>query len=199
MRFARTYVPAFFSLLLVFPVFSRQQAPPSTSSSPQALALLQNSLAALTGGQPINDVTLVGTARRIAGSDDETGTATLKALASGAGRMDLSLSSGQRSEVENLSVTPPAGSWSGPDRVSHAIAFHNLLSEPSWFFPAFAIAHRLSNSSYFAVYVGQETHDGQTVQHISVSQTAPLPNPPVGRSEERRVGKECRSRWSPYH
>src|SRR2546422_2217767 len=37
----------------------------------------------------------------------------------------------------------------------------------------------------------------------------PLPCPPVGvldrqvgqgrRSEERRVGKECRSRWSPYH
>ena len=24
-------------------------------------------------------------------------------------------------------------------------------------------------------------------------------HPPVGRSEERRVGKECRSRWSPYH
>ena len=22
---------------------------------------------------------------------------------------------------------------------------------------------------------------------------------PVVRSEERRVGKECRSRWSPYH
>ena len=30
----------------------------------------------------------------------------------------------------------------------------------------------------------------------------PLPNDPqgpYGRSEERRVGKECRSRWSPYH
>ena len=24
-------------------------------------------------------------------------------------------------------------------------------------------------------------------------------NAQVGRSEERRVGKECRSRWSPYH
>src|SRR2546425_10473276 len=24
-------------------------------------------------------------------------------------------------------------------------------------------------------------------------------NPGIGRSEERRVGKECRSRWSPYH
>src|SRR3712207_8708024 len=23
--------------------------------------------------------------------------------------------------------------------------------------------------------------------------------PPPDRSEERRVGKECRSRWSPYH
>ena len=22
---------------------------------------------------------------------------------------------------------------------------------------------------------------------------------PIHRSEERRVGKECRSRWSPYH
>ena len=26
-----------------------------------------------------------------------------------------------------------------------------------------------------------------------------MPNPKTGRSEERRVGKECRSRWSPYH
>src|SRR5258706_4519128 len=25
------------------------------------------------------------------------------------------------------------------------------------------------------------------------------PSPKRGRSEERRVGKECRSRWSPYH
>src|ERR1039457_7639365 len=25
-----------------------------------------------------------------------------------------------------------------------------------------------------------------------------LPNPEMYRSEERRVGKECRSRWSPY-
>ena len=26
-----------------------------------------------------------------------------------------------------------------------------------------------------------------------------LPGIVMGRSEERRVGKECRSRWSPYH
>src|SRR5256885_16431766 len=27
----------------------------------------------------------------------------------------------------------------------------------------------------------------------------PMEVPPGRRSEERRVGKECRSRWSPYH
>src|SRR5256885_13170790 len=26
-----------------------------------------------------------------------------------------------------------------------------------------------------------------------------VPSAAQGRSEERRVGKECRSRWSPYH
>src|SRR3712207_7839615 len=29
--------------------------------------------------------------------------------------------------------------------------------------------------------------------------SAPLPLRTHSRSEERRVGKECRSRWSPYH
>ena len=27
----------------------------------------------------------------------------------------------------------------------------------------------------------------------------PAEDDPYGRSEERRVAKECRSRWSPYH
>ena len=32
-----------------------------------------------------------------------------------------------------------------------------------------------------------------------MSPAAPLPQEQQLRSEERRVGKECRSRWSPYH
>src|SRR3712207_5940506 len=31
------------------------------------------------------------------------------------------------------------------------------------------------------------------------SSTNPSTPQPLTRSEERRVGKECRSRWSPYH
>src|SRR3712207_9481196 len=39
----------------------------------------------------------------------------------------------------------------------------------------------------FHIILTAITHDTQ--QHIHI----------LGRSEERRVGKECRSRWSPYH
>ena len=34
---------------------------------------------------------------------------------------------------------------------------------------------------------------------VSVGYTTIVLSPDVLRSEERRVGKECRSRWSPYH
>ena len=33
----------------------------------------------------------------------------------------------------------------------------------------------------------------------AVKKAVALPQRKPGRSEERRVGKECRSRWSPYH
>ena len=47
----------------------------------------------------------------------------------------------------------------------------------------------------------------KTLKCHEAKYTIPLPDtaPPNGReketerSEERRVGKECRSRWSPYH
>src|SRR3989449_10342218 len=36
--------------------------------------------------------------------------------------------------------------------------------------------------------------------HMTLNEVASeLPSEGSGRSEERRVGKECRSRWSPYH
>jgi hypothetical protein len=166
MRVARLLLSSGLCVLLVIPSVAQQ----TTSSITQATQLLHQSLAALQGNTSLTDVTLSGTARRIAGSDDESGTGVLKAIASGAGRMDLSLSAGPRSEIQNLTADTPAGSWSGPDAVSHAIAYHNLLTEPAWFFPAFAIARRLSNSNYIATYIGHETHNGQAVEHVSVSQ-----------------------------
>src|SRR2546430_10195077 len=36
-------------------------------------------------------------------------------------------------------------------------------------------------------------------KEIALYINSPGGNVTAGRSEERRVGKECRSRWSPYH
>ena len=50
-------------------------------------------------------------------------------------------------------------------------------------------------STIFPEFLGHTfaVHDGR--KHVPVYVTEDM----VGRSEERRVGKECRSRWSPYH
>src|SRR5438105_476968 len=169
MRFSRTCVAIQLSLALVIPLFAQQTAAPATPSSPQALTLLQQSLAALTGGQSITDVTLSGTARRIAGSDDETGTASFKALAGTGSRVDLTLSSGNRSEIRNISGPAPAGAWSGPDGVTHPISYHNLLTDIG-LFPAFTLASFLNSPNAVVTNLGTETKDGVSVTHLSAYQ-----------------------------
>ena len=51
---------------------------------------------------------------------------------------------------------------------------------------------------YLGQVVGfpEKTADIRMAQYESGSRT---PKADLTRSEERRVGKECRSRWSPYH
>ena len=41
-----------------------------------------------------------------------------------------------------------------------------------------------------AGYISKKNINGKTRYYLQWTE---------GRSEERRVGKECRSRWSPYH
>jgi hypothetical protein len=153
---------------------SAQQSP---APPVQAPALLQSAFGALSGANPVTDVTLTGTARRIAGSDDETGTATLQATATGSSKIALNFPSGPRTEVRAISSSGPAGNWSGPDGVAHSISYHNLLTDPG-LFPAFILDMFASSPSAVVTYVGTETHNGQAVQHISLSQTPPFPDPP---------------------
>ncbi len=166
MRVGRLFLLFVLFSSLVFPAAAQQPA----STNAQAAALLQKAWAQLNGPHPIDDVTLTGTARRIAGSDDESGPVVVKALASGASRLELSLPSGQRREVRSTSGDSPKGFWSGHDGVSHEIAFHNLLSEPSWFFPAHAVSHALSASGYVVNYIGHETKDSLAVEHLAFYQ-----------------------------
>jgi len=170
MRVARFVLSLSVSFLVSISLAAQQTA----TSSPQALQLLQRSLSSLASGQFISDVTLTGTARRIAGSDDDTGSAVLKAISGGGSRAELSLPSGKWSEILSTSPAQPFGSWTGPDGVSHEMAFHNLLAGSSWFFPTFPVAKGLSPTGYVAAYVGREARNGLAVEHLSVSQTLPV-------------------------
>ena len=51
--------------------------------------------------------------------------------------------------------------------------------------------------SYYADSQKSEQAYEELAQLVVDRPTISLPKP--SRSEERRVGKECRSRWSPYH
>src|SRR2546425_9190212 len=46
---------------------------------------------------------------------------------------------------------------------------------------------------------GEKNDTEVTVDNIGIAGIAARAAAEVSRSEERRVGKECRSRWSPYH
>jgi hypothetical protein len=175
MRVARLVLFVSISFLLSVSLTARQAA----TSSPQALQLLQRSAAALSGGQSLTDVTLTGTARRIAGSDDESGTSALEALATGEARMDLSFASGSRSEVVGFSNKCPAGTWSGPDGLAHSISNHNLMTDSSWFFPVFTVGRMIASGKYVLSYVGHETQNGQAVEHVVAYQSSSF-QPPAG-------------------
>jgi hypothetical protein len=122
----------------------------------------------MAGTTAVNDVTLTGTAQRIAGSDDETGTVTYKAIA-GSSRLDLNLSKGTRTEIRVLGGDGPGGNWIGPDGVVHEIANHNLFSEPTWF-PIFTLSNLISSANSVLTYIGPETKDGVSVIHIQSTQ-----------------------------
>ena len=57
------------------------------------------------------------------------------------------------------------------------------------------------NGEYFMKPIGvvTDSHSGISPEEAEQLGVKVLPMPFYVRSEERRVGKECRSRWSPYH
>src|SRR5208282_3730699 len=170
-------------------------APASATNDPQAVAAVKSSLSALVGQANVADVTLTGNAQWIAGSAEESGTATLQAMAGGYSQLSLSLSSGPRSEIRNPSAIPlpgglpadipasvaqtpqPVGAWSGVDGALHPIAQHNLLTDATWFFPAFTLGNLTSSQGYVLSYIGLETLNGQQVVHVSASE--PFPTAPT--------------------
>src|SRR5260221_2011721 len=61
-----------------------------------------------------------------------------------------------------------------------------------------ACAHAPIEQSGTHLRAGEPAPSGTVPAPVQISTILPTPKP-TSRSEERRVGKECRSRWSPYH
>jgi hypothetical protein len=152
----------------------------TSSTSQQAATLFAQSAAALSGSTTVSDVTLTGAAQSIVGSDDESGTVSMKAMAPGESRIDLALSASSHSEVRTIDANGNlVGVWFGADAVQHAIPYHNLWTDSSWFFPALTLSRVVSNTAAVETYIGQETLNGQAVLHVSVSQPPAFATPNV--------------------
>lgn len=163
-------------LIVVFltsPLWAASSAPLSDA---QAVAFAAQSVNAMTGGNAIVDVTLTGSVTRIAGSDQQTGTATLLAKGLVESRIDLNLSGGNRSEIRNGNASN-LGNWVGPDGAIHTIALHNCFTDTSWFFPALgSLAAVTANPNVVLLYAGQQA----SLQHIQAYTYNPgLPNAPA--------------------
>lgn len=167
---------ALFLLLLfaavVVPSFVLGQNP--TPSNPQAVTLAAQSIAALTGGTNISDATLTGNVTW--NSDADTGTFTLQALGTGESRMDLALASGTRTEIRDASGGFAQGRWITPSSSGH-FAGQNCMTDAAWFFPA--LGSLAGETNVVLLYIGQESRNNATVQHIQshIYQASPSPQP----------------------
>ncbi len=154
-----THLNAFVLAVVVLSNIAAAQG--SYASSPQAVSVVERSMLALTGGNPVKDVTLAGS---VIWNGSDTGSASLKARAQGASRIDLVLPSGMRTEIRDASTGVPLGWWITPKNVSGEVSSHNCLTDPVWFFPALSFLAGSANVAFS--YVGQEDRNGVMVDHL---------------------------------
>jgi hypothetical protein len=140
-------------------------------SDPQALALAAQSVAAVTGGMLITDVTLNANVISILGSDYETGTGIFEAKGIVESRVDLNLNGWTRSDVRSVTSGIPAGAWAKNGMASTPYAAHNCWTDAAWFFPALSSVSQTANASFVFKYIGQEQHGGVATQHIQIYQS----------------------------
>lgn len=141
-------------------------------ASADVLTILRESLSAQTGQVVIQDITLTGNVDSIADSD-QTAPFSFKVTVSGSTRTDISLSSGILTEIRTMGSSGPTGIWFKGDGQQHALAGHNLMTDPAWCSPVLVVEHLLSNSAIVISYIG--TEDG--LEHFRSYQPAPASTP----------------------
>jgi hypothetical protein len=188
MRFAQSSLLCL--LLLVAPLRAQQIQPtqqdqpmtapsislaqPNAQRTVQGSALLQRSLSALTGGRPINDVSLSGSVTVANGTTTEVGTITLVATSGGHSKTALTMPSGLYTDIRDHSSSSHTGAITAPEG-PQTLSEEELQSpHPAWFFPAFLMSSTLSAPDYDITYVGREQKAETILDH------AALWNHPIG-------------------
>lgn len=141
---------------------SAQSQPPS---NPQALAYAAQSIAALTGGATISDVTITGNATWNGSGSSQTGTATLLALGTTESRMNLALPGETWTEIRDAQTGGPLGQWSNSSGNSSGMfTLYNCETDAVWFFPV--LGSLAAGPNVVLSYIGQTTWNGRNVQQI---------------------------------
>jgi hypothetical protein len=172
----RTTRPLF--LLLVCLVVSAsvpaQESGLTPTTDPQAVALLQNSLATLTGGTSVTDVRMSGTVTMTAVTTSQSGTVTMVATAAGQSQVTFVFSGGSWTTTANYSANPRTSTTSSSTGVTNDPPEDLLGPHPAWFYPAFLIGAALQ-PSYVPSKFEQETQNGTPIQHVSIVPQSPMP------------------------
>lgn len=152
---------------------AQQSASASSTSGPQssqAASLLQQSLAALTGGVQVTDVTLTGTSTVASATGGQSGSITLTATAIGQEQLTFEAPDGTHSDTRDFSNGRRAGTFSGPDASGNTPPQSLPGIHPAWFFPAFIMATGSSSANFAQSDLGQETRNGAAVRHVAIWQ-----------------------------
>jgi hypothetical protein len=129
------------------------QAPQGAGAS----GVLSQLAAAFSGGQVIQQVQLTGTATWIAGSLQDSGTASLTASRDGSSQMQLALNStGIRTETQTGIGEKAECQWKSSDGVPHNISSDNCWKPTLWFLPSLSLQPSLVNGDIGIADLGVE-------------------------------------------
>ncbi len=167
------------ALLILIPRNVLGQTAPVPVRDPNAATLASQTLHAMAGGTAISDITMVGSATYIAGSDQETVSIVLMGLGTTSSSVKLNLASGPVTEVRNYSTAARSAAWIDQDGTAHPIALHNCWTEAVWFFPALGVLTQMNDPQLSFAYVGAETHYGVPVQHVRTYRVMTTQGPDV--------------------
>jgi hypothetical protein len=142
---------------------------------PSGLSWVMQAMTALTGGSPVNSVSLSGSVTWTIGNNQGNGTITLQSTANTNSQIQLSTSAGNRSESRSWASdgSGPIGQWTDLNGQPHQMAQHNCWTDAVWFFPALSMLSDYTDPTMVYNDLGQEQHNGHNVEHIQAYRSIP--------------------------